>query len=160
MSIDEIRQREIAKRLKHVIDRVGGVCHAARLLDVNRGTLLKWLKGQARVPFDAATTLTLEAGYSLDWLATGGGPLGRSSQIASRRALTTVCRQAAICYAADPQFGIACLIEGLCRRAGLSLPDAMKVRDAFFKAAQAAIDNRTSINPLNLRSGEQERLAS
>jgi len=59
---------------------------------------------------------------------------------------THVCRQAALVHATDPEFGIACLIGGLCQAGGLSFPDILKVRDAFFDAAQAACTARASIH--------------
>ena len=63
-----------AERMAQIIELAGWVVHAAQILDVNRGTLLKWRKGEARIPLDDAWRLSTEARVSLEWLATGDLP--------------------------------------------------------------------------------------
>ena len=57
--------------MARVIDLVGGTVRAAQHLGLNRGTLLKWRRGEARIPLDDAALLANEAGVALDWIASG-----------------------------------------------------------------------------------------
>ncbi len=67
----QLRLAGQAERIGRAIDLAGGTIRASQLLDLNRGTLLKWRKGEARIPLDEAALLAREAGVTLDWVATG-----------------------------------------------------------------------------------------
>ena len=69
--LKQARLSDQAKRIDDVIERVGGTLKAAELVGGHRGTILKWRKGEARLPLDEASTLAKAAGVSLDWIATG-----------------------------------------------------------------------------------------
>lgn len=70
-----------ARRMGEVIEKAGGAVRVAQRLDVNRGTLLKWKKGEARIPLDEAAQLAAEAGVSLEWLAFGSCDDGTTAVI-------------------------------------------------------------------------------
>lgn len=44
---------------------------AAQIAGVTRGTILKWRKGEARLPLDETALLAAAAGRSVDWVASG-----------------------------------------------------------------------------------------
>lgn len=70
-----------AARIDQVIERIGGTIKARDLLGVNRGTLLKWRKGEARLPLDEIAILASAAGVTVDWIATGAGVAGHDDVV-------------------------------------------------------------------------------
>lgn len=56
------------KRLKEIIDALGGPKAAAELAGINRTTLWNWLEGKSRPPLITCALFCERTGYSLDWL--------------------------------------------------------------------------------------------
>jgi hypothetical protein len=139
MTIDA---RAIAKRMWHLVEKAGGQGKAAQLAGVTRGTIQKWRTGGARIPLVEAHLLAQAGEIDLIWLVTGRN---QDRPQVSARPATRVVREAAAVYAADPQFGVARLIEGLCRASGLSEAEAYRVQQEFFTAVQIASDKRATL---------------
>lgn len=59
------------QRIEQLIAMVGGPVKAALIAKKNRGTIDNWRKEGADPPIEALLPLCLEAGVSLDWVATG-----------------------------------------------------------------------------------------
>ena len=67
---DETRWRELLKA-------VGGLLAASRITGVSDEQIGKWRDGRSKAPFLAAAALCQAANISLEWLATGEGPMMR-----------------------------------------------------------------------------------
>lgn len=59
------------ERVALLVELVGGLSRAAALAEVSPATISNWRKPGATLQIDGVLALCLEAGVSLDWLATG-----------------------------------------------------------------------------------------
>lgn len=73
---------ELGSRLSSVIDAIGSQKAAASIAGVSDEQLGRWKSGKARPSFFGMQALAQAAGVSLDWLATGEGPMRPSDSSA------------------------------------------------------------------------------
>lgn len=66
--------RHFADRFKLVIERIGTLEKAGSLVSTTGEQVGKWRDERAKAPFLAIAILAIEAGVSLEWLATGRQP--------------------------------------------------------------------------------------
>ena len=71
---DEKEQAEaFLKRLKEIVETIGGAQKAAQLTGLSDVQIYRYLRGEAMISLDRADALARTAGVSLDWLADGVG---------------------------------------------------------------------------------------
>jgi phage repressor protein C with HTH and peptisase S24 domain len=63
------------ERLKVTLDRAGQLKHAAKITGYSAEQIAKWRDDKAKPPLAPMAILAREAGVSLEWLATGEGPM-------------------------------------------------------------------------------------
>lgn len=84
---------ELGRRIKIVIEEVGGSIKAAALIGVTYEQVSKWRDGKAKAPFFALAALAKAAGRSLDWLAYGSSGMlqsaGEAGQFQGQRPAAT-----------------------------------------------------------------------
>lgn len=62
---------EFHDRVAALVEMVGGLVEASKIAGVDRDTINNWRKKGARVPILGLLPLAVEAGVTLDWVATG-----------------------------------------------------------------------------------------
>ena len=72
---DDDAKKRLLFRMTAVVDRLGSRKYAAEVAGVSPDMLAKYLDGSSRPRFDSMAKLALTGGVSLDWLATGEGPM-------------------------------------------------------------------------------------
>lgn len=68
---------QLGNRLREVEKHVGSRERAAKLAEVAISTLQSWVEGKAAARIEALAKLSVETGFSLDWLAFGSEPKHR-----------------------------------------------------------------------------------
>lgn len=66
---------DLGPRLSELVRVLGGPVKAASLVGVTSEQVTRWIRGLAKPPFYALARLCAAAGISVDWLATGLGPI-------------------------------------------------------------------------------------
>jgi len=75
---------ELGTRLSLVIEQIGTQAMAAKIADVTAEQLRSWRDGKARMAFGGILRLCDAANVSLDWFATGEGPVTRTGVVESQ----------------------------------------------------------------------------
>jgi hypothetical protein len=78
---------ELGTRLDALIKAAGGPTKASTIVGVVPEQVSKWRDGKARAPFWALAALSAETRISLDWLATGVGPMRRNQALGADAAV-------------------------------------------------------------------------
>jgi len=68
---------ELGTRISKVIGRLGGIRAASTFIGASEDSLANWRNGRSRPSFYGMQGLATAANVSLDWLATGEGPMRR-----------------------------------------------------------------------------------
>lgn len=110
---------ELGTRLDALIKAAGGPTKASTIVGVVPEQVSKWRDGKARAPFWALAALSAETGVSLDWLATGAGPMRREEVSGAsdqglyqhkEGAAPAHLREAPAAYGWDPQLMEDCIV--------------------------------------------------
>jgi transcriptional regulator with XRE-family HTH domain len=70
----------IGTRIKAVADILGSRAEAAEAAGVSEDMLFRYMREESKPAFAALAGLCAKAGVSLDWMATGKGPMRREAQ--------------------------------------------------------------------------------
>ncbi|MBR0650359.1 helix-turn-helix transcriptional regulator [Roseomonas terrae] len=81
---------EVGTRLQALFDAAGGISRASRISDVSLETLGHWRDGKSRPAFFPLAALCEATGVSMQWLATGRGPMRDGDADHTVRAATPV----------------------------------------------------------------------
>lgn len=96
LTVSELDHKALADRLRATIKETGWTLDGfAAKISVSVSGVKKWLSGTATPSFSAMTKVSRVSGVSLDWLATGDGPMrpGEAQPVATLGAEATTDRE-------------------------------------------------------------------
>lgn len=90
--------KELGARISAVAEAIGDRKKAASVAGISSDTLQRWIRGDVQASFVGLSRLCAEAGYNLEWLSTGEGPMKKGDFDLTKVNITESTGDSGFCY--------------------------------------------------------------